>query len=449
MEPLAPLSLKYRFETDATRRSGAASAIEQYGNLACQIAQYSPSLIPYMHFGRAENIAGGLIEPGLITPQAGAEAQHEHLRIKSVEDASGPLIDYRYDRQGRIDEVVLIGSLREKYEWSNAGELIAVTSRDSEPTRLRYRDGGLLSTIAYPDNSLFRYSYGDGELLSTITYPDGVSVRFVRGTGGLLMRAECRDASFEYLRDDSGVVLEVRFQAKGGTWGFDAREIGGKLKVPFEVLARGKDTCVGSALGSWRYDGTGALTEMFVPTGVRLVKRSTDGGSQLLCWRPTGQTAYRFDKTGAVMGILNADGTHTVFKRLIPQRSLLMVSVMGVAALAYDEAGRLRCDRDREGRGGLYGYNLHGKLKSVSSLGQRMSLSWSHSNTLTKIEIGNRYRAAINEDEYWPKQATLACTDRPNFESAGTFTALVWDWQAMSSVRRLVDTAFVRGAPCV
>src|SRR5579859_3455046 len=305
------VNLKYRFEKAPIVTRPLSNAIERFGSLACQIVQHSPSVVPNLSFGRAEKIADGFLDPGLLARQPRFNAQSA-VRLRCIEGKQGPLVEYHYDKAGRICEVVLLGSLREKYSWDHDGKLVAIAGRDSQLTRFVYHKDGTLSSVGYSDGSIFKYAFDATKRLSAITYPDGKLLTVVRDATGRTVQIQSRDGVFEYAWTNAGALDEVRFKCDSGTWGYKCGESGKRLKIRFSDNRSGSSHSIGSALGLWRYDSTIALHEMFVSSGERLVCQRRAEASKIASWSSQGQTTYRFDKNDVLMSITNANGTQTL-----------------------------------------------------------------------------------------------------------------------------------------
>lgn len=432
------LSLKYRFEKAPVVNRPLSNAIERFGSLATQGIQYLPSLIPSLPFGRAEYLTDGMLDPGFIARQPKFEPYSEQIRIRCIENSSGPLVEYYYDKQGRISEVILIGSLREKYTWSDDGKLLSVSGRDLQLTQFKYRHNGLLASISYPNGSVFKYIYDEADRLAEIIYPDGVSLKYTHNNKGQPARVECRDGAFEYTWNLTGNIQEIQYHSSNEPLCLKFDKIKKKFKFQFYHETSGQIQKIISALGSWRYSSPKSIDEIFMHSGERLVKRNDDERT-ISSWSSSGQTIYSFDKGYVLMGMLNTDGTYRAFKRFVSNRSVVLVSALDIAILTYDEKGRLCAERNQQGIGASYAHTSQGILNFVNFQGNNIYMSWHGNGNLKTISLDDYFHASIRNPRDYPDQIILQTSHSGYLAVTDALVRLIWNWEAMKSTRRLND----------
>ena len=256
---------------------------------------------------------------------------------------------------------------------------------------------------------------------------------------GQLTRAESRDGTFELTWDNDRNLQKIHFYCVAGDWLFISDRSTKKLKIQFHLQQSGVNTSVSSALGYWRLNPSGTPLEMFIPSGERLLNRSCEEKREIISWSNNGQVVYRLDKSRAVMSILNFDGTHTVFKRLMSKKSVLFLSALGIGILNYDENGNLRRVRDQFGQGALYSYASNNELKSVISKGQRLFMSWTEKSNLYKIEIEKYLHGSIIRKNGYPEYITLLSDSFTQIEKGLNLIGTLWNWECLKLTRRLLD----------
>mgnify|MGYP000689965675 CR=1 FL=1 len=435
------IKLKYRFEKVPVNNRPLSNPIERFGMLASQVVQSSPSLIPYLNFGRAEKISDGILDPGLIAPQQMIESQSEHVRIRCIEDATGPLVEYHYNNDGYIHEVILLNSFCEKYQWTDDGKLLSVSSPKNEITEFKYQKDGLLASINYPNGSIFRYEYDNQLRLSAITYPDGLTNKYFRNDVGLLIRSEFQDGTFDFLWDENNLMNEILYKDKLGTWNLKVKEFNNRTPLRFSKSSSSSSQSISSILGNWRYDKNGILFEMIVPGGQRFKKRG-DEESGIELWTHNGQTFYNFDKSKVLMSIVNNDGTNTIFRRNIAEKFVMLVSVMGITILNYDKQGVLFAEREQQFDAISYKYNRQKTLNRISTDEKIINLNWTKDGKIKRINIDGSLNCSIKHLLGIPDQISIKTCETEVMECAEMVIHIIWNWEAMRLVRRLDDISF-------
>jgi len=435
------INFKYRFEKVTATNQPLSNPIERFGSLASEAVQTSPSLIPYLAFGKSEYIIGGEIDPGLMAPQPQMDKSPENIRIRCIEDSSGPLVEYFYDGVGRISEVVLFNSFREKYSWSDEGRLLSISGGNSETTQFRYQKDGLLSSINYPNGSVFRYEYDQLNRLIAIVYPDGASIKYTRNESGFLTRSECRDVVFQYLWNGDNLLQEIQYQDKTGNWKQNIQKFKNKINLRFQSSSSTTFRSLSSILGNWRFNKDGLLIEMVIAGGERFKQRG-DEESGVELWTHNGQTYYYFDKSKSLMRMVNADGTNTVFKRNKDQRIVLLASVNEISLLQYDEDGVLLSERVRQAKGISYKYDKENRLQHIYIDESISKLNWTENGKIKDFSMNDELKCSIKHLSDLPEKITIKSSDSGFIESSDMVIRFIWNWEAMKLTRRLYDSKF-------
>lgn len=436
------INIKYRFEKVTAPKRPLSNPIERFGNLATQVVQTAPSLIPYLAFGKSEYIIGGEIEPGFIAPQPKMDKPSENIRIRCIEDVSGPLIEYFYNKTDRISEVVLFNSIREKYSWSDEGRLLSISGSNSEVTQFKYQKDGLLSSVSYPNGSVFRYEYDHLNRLMGIVYPDGVSIKYTRNEQGLLIRSECMDTVFEYLWNQDNLLQEIQYQDKNGNWKQSVQEFKKKETIKFQYASSTTSRSLSSILGNWRYNKDGLLSEMIITGGERFKQRG-DEETGVELWTHTGQTYYHFDKSKSLMRMMHADGTTTLFRRSKDQRIVLLASINGISMLHYNEQGVLQSERMLQTKGVSYKFEKKNMLQQINIDETIIKMKWTDNGKIKDFSVNDNLNCTIKHSSGLPEQITIKTSDAEYMESAETVIGFIWNWEALKLVRKINDITFL------
>ena len=353
---------------------------------------------------------------------------------------SKPLLEYTYDDFGRLSELVLLGAYRENYTWSEEGHLIEISGRDIEATSFSYESDGLLSRVKYPEGSIFRYEYDAARRLTKVTYPDSGEVAFSYDMRGRLHAIRARDAEFSFKWEDSGLLGLARFS--NGAHSHEVRCSDSRRSATLGFTRGEKNDTVTSILGLWSRRGGGSSSEMFAFPGERLVGKLDVGGAGVVTWSGSGRRSCRFDQHNCLTSVINADGTGTLFRRLMAQRAVLKVAASGVSILQYDADGLLRSERDAQGIGVAYASGCHGDLESIVREGRRLNIVWDVERNVQSMSVDAEFRAVFKNEDHWPARLVLERLQIPLEVAMESVVTLVWSWQANRPIQRLVDLAF-------
>jgi YD repeat-containing protein len=248
-------------------------------------------------------------------------------RLTRVENGNGALLQYCYDRFGRMVRKVQTvdgQALTLRYAYTKAGELQSVTY-----------PGGLV--VSYQRNALGRVSAivvappgGSGQVLlsSVLYYPYGPALSWKYGNGRLLSRPHDRNYWPTAMRDDRAGGLQTGY-------GYDVAGQVTELRQPANPAVK---------LARYRYDGLGRLDQ------------TQDG--------PTGTPieTYGYDATGNRSSLTDSVGTQAYG---YPANSHRLTSVAGVAR-GYDGAGNLATIG---GTAREYFYSPTGRMRATRSGG--------------------------------------------------------------------------------
>jgi YD repeat-containing protein len=432
------IKLKYLYEKVPNHQGILTRNVRELDGFIKDVLNNSPLLIPKLPFGHINNIKGSAFDPQNINKQLGYSMQKENIRLKCIEFNGKPLLEYNYDRFERISEVFLPDSTVERYEYSESGKIISIQKGNSLKTQYSYQQGELLSSIKYPNGSEFTYKYDTCFRLRYIIYPDNQISEFNRNDFGLLVQSKNNKRGFNYIWDKESNLHEIQYQYESETWKTNPNE-NNKIKLDFRQRLDSGHYSVSSVLGHWCYDQNKSLYEMFVAGGERYVK-SGNLEKGIEQWSSNGQTSYRFDSDQNLVSVTNSDGTSSVFIRGLTERTIFEVSSKGVAFLHYDKEGKLLSERDKQNNGFSYILTKQNMLRQLSNYENTIIADWTMGGKLKKLKLDNKLKFVINYNSDIPSQLSSNFSSYGNVEAMENLIRFIWEWEAMSEVRGLIDS---------
>lgn len=151
--------------------------------------------------------AGDLIYVGDGKHAVRAEYDGMHLQVRRV-FADGTKLEYRYNREAYLAEVVNERGETRKLRNNDEGFLIEATSFNGRQKRFKY--DALNRIIAYENGlgGITKYERDAMGQIIAVSYPDGTSETFEYDLRGQLVRAANDAVVLDYERDGAGLMLK-------------------------------------------------------------------------------------------------------------------------------------------------------------------------------------------------------------------------------------------------
>lgn len=426
--------LEFKFEDCPVRTPGP---IQQFSGALAGIMSLAPAALPALSASRAEYMSSGLFDSdiGLWSNPAALEGAR---RIASIEHDGSPLLQYRYDDEGRLAETVFPGDRIERYVRDRDGFVTAVTWCGEDSARFERRDDGRLSAVTYTDGASFRFTATSEGLIERLRYPDGAECVLRRDGHGLLESVTCRHTTIRYEWSDDAQLTAITTETPVGA----SRLVLGRrrLEVAFEPEASRRSSVqqARSALGLWTLDQTGVPIELISPFDIRLCRTHDRTERTTMFSSPAGQTTWRFTRSGVLDSKVGAGGTRTLYFPLGAQGDVLALSYRNVEFLHY-ESGLL------VGRRSIYGEHTRFTYKpsgSLSSVGIRTGM-YEFLTSATDRLLGLRCAGAFSADlAYGTRTLKLARIRGKKKSPLNTLNALsttatwLWEWPDYSTRNR-------------
>lgn len=291
--------------------------------------------------------------------------------ISSVDPALGKL-QYRYDRQSNLREVVDARGLSTKYDYNGLGDLVTRTSPDTGLTRYGYDNAGNIASRLDARNVSATYAYDAANRLKSITYPDEVLAYSYdensggAGANGRLTTISDGSGQTRYSYDEQG-----RVRAKTQQLGLNTNAAGRKSATfRYENGALRETVLPSGAQIGYRYASDGRVAELSV-NGQIVVKE--------IEYFPFGEPKSWTTTAGSYTRVFDTNGRIKTFSR--GSRS---------ARLDYDLAGRVRATEQASGSWD-YQYDEADRLTDAISSSpsgplSSTSLAWKYDSAGNRVE---------------------------------------------------------------
>lgn len=428
------IELEFKFEDCPIRPPGP---IQKFSSAFAGVMSLAPAALPALSASRAEYMSSGLFDAdvGLWSNPAGLEGAR---RIASIEHNGSPLLQYRYDDEGRLAETVFPGDRIERYVRDRDGFVTAVRWCGEDTARFERRDDGRLSAVTYADGASFRFTANDGGLIERWRYPDGAECVLQHDGNNQLESATCRDTTIRYEWIDGAQLAAITTETPAGAsrLALDHQH----LEISFEVeaLRRSGIQRVRCPLGLWKFDMDGVPLELISPFDFRLRRTSDKSERTTMFWSPAGQTTWRFTRSGVLDSRVGDGGTRTLFFPLESHGVTLALSYRNVEFLHY-KSGLLVGRRSIYGGHTRFTYEPSG---SLSSAGTRTSM-YEFLTSATDRLVGLRCAGAFSAELVYGTRALKLARIREKKKSPinmlaalSTTSNWLWEWPDYSTRNR-------------
>lgn len=218
------------------------------------------------------------------TPQLTTWTYDNNDNVTSVQVASNPAAQFRYDKNNRLYNVV---------------------DQRGKTTVYTYNGMNLLESMKSPDLKIWQYAYDSVGKLSTVTLPDSNSVTYAYDASRRLQYVRYNGTEkLYYSYDNNGNVLSLRADnSRTTSFLYDAASRVTSMTDPFT-----------NGIG-YGYDPAGNRTSITYP-GSKVVTYAFDADDRLARvkdWLGAAVTTYNYNSAGIVQSISNANGTTTSF----------------------------------------------------------------------------------------------------------------------------------------
>ena len=265
------------------------------------------------------------------------------LLARSI-DASGSVVDYRYDDNRLLQQILVNGIATNTYTYDIAGNL--ATATDSNGASIRYssdQDGNLTSIIDANGNRI-DFGYNATGLQNRITYADGSHESFAYNSEGTLQSAINRRGQLtSYSFDANDRLSTVVADGLTTTLSYDTSD----------NLSGISRTRPGGGQDTWRraFDAAGRLVASTDAEGQTLrITYDSLGRRSSLTYPDGSQLSYLYDDNGRLSG-LGKDGGQ------------LLISY------SYNELGQLASESKANGTSTQYTYTSTGSMATITHRG--------------------------------------------------------------------------------
>ncbi|MFN0018520.1 MAG: RHS repeat-associated core domain-containing protein [Pirellulaceae bacterium] len=339
-------------------------------------------------------------------------------RLQTFRDAEGNTVGYGYDARGNLIRITSFDASKTEYVHSGVGNVVEVTNRRGEITRLDYSSKNLLIRKRLPDGSIVTYTYDSHRNLTSVTD--------VRGT-----------TSYEYDEDKlikitqpNGRFVEYAYDAAGRRSRMET-ETGFALNYAYDVIGRLASVRDGlnAPIATYTYDAGDRLSrEDFANGTFRTYQYDTRGDIVKLTLRKTDNTVlseidYTYDALGRRVTETAAAGTTTFGYDAAGQLTKVALPGGRVIEYAYDFAGNRISATDN---GVVFPYGVN-DLNQYTSVGAATYTYDADGNLKTKTDVTGTTTYSYDSENRLISSVSLSGTTTYEYDPLGNLVAQVKD----------------------
>lgn len=265
---------------------------------------------------------------------------NENGQVGQLTDANGRLIDFGYDNQGNLTEILAPNNNATFFGYDDRGNLTSQIDAEGNLTQFTYEPTfNQLTGFTDPLGNGIDYSYDESGNLTAIEYEDGSSETFeYNDNGDVTVSANRRGQEILYSYNEQSQLVS---------------QINPDAEVPIEYTydARGNlDTVTdGNGTIDLDYDQSDRLTKITYP-GDRFLEYTYDAGGRRTSMidQDGKQVNYGYDAAGRLASLTDGNGD-------------------AIVSYEYDEVGRLAREDKGNGTYTTYSYDLAGQLLSIEN----------------------------------------------------------------------------------
>jgi RHS repeat-associated protein len=358
---------------------------------------------------------------------------HETRGLESVTDINGNVmtfsdnriahslgqqIEFIRDHRNRISEIVDPLGMRIRYEYSAAGDLMAVVDQSGNRTRFFYEEPSrphFLTKILDPlGREGVRADYDEFGRLSQMIDAAGNTVEMIHDPNNFTQKiVDQLGNPTTYTYDMRGNVIE-EIDPEGGV---TQREYDGRDNVISETVLLADGTRLTTR---FEYDDRGNVISETDPLGNRQTTTRNKFGDPLSVTDANGATTvFSYDQSGNLRSTTDADGSSTTITYDRSGNVTRLVVGTNTSTLAYDPSGRLIRQEDSTGAVRTFTFDANGNQLSESVV---FSTSRGLSTVLTEHEYdakGRRIKTTVNQD------GVLLTRDESQFDAVGNLVTSI------------------------
>jgi len=339
--------------------------------------------------GNAEPVNFSYDSTGGLTIKDGSNATTKSLTNDQGQafqtiDPLGRIINYGYDQQGNLTEVIAPGNITSSFVYDSRGNLVSTVDPLGQRVDFSYEPKyENLATVRDQKGNLTGYTYTNTGNLSSINYTDGSKKTFSYDTlGNLTISLNRRGQKLDYTYNTKGLLLSKKYpDGKTATYTYDTRgnlltatDSDSSVTYTYDTADRlTKATQSNGRFVQFTYDAGGRRSKMVDQTGAavnytydtvgRLAKLTNGSGQNII--------TYTYDAVGRVNKETNGNGTYTSYTYDAASQVTKIVnykadnSINSSFTYTYDNLGRRKDVTTLEGKT-TYGYDASGQLTSVT-----------------------------------------------------------------------------------
>ncbi len=322
-----------------------------------------------------------------ITDASGAVTKqflNDRGQIARSIDPLNRTIQYRYDSDGNLTQIIAPGDTAGSFTYDPQGNLLSSSNPLGHRVDFTYeRNFDQLATVQDQKGNLTNYAYDAKGNLTKLTYADGSTETFgYNSQGNLTVSANRRGQEIQYTYDANFQLIRKDYAGgSSATFSYDSRgnlltAIDADSSTSFVYDSADRLTKVTDGDGrfvSYAYDAAGRRTQMADNLG-NVVKYSYDTVGRLSSLQNGSNSliaSYTYDAVGNLSRSDNGNGTYTTYNYDKAGQQLSLVNYKADNTVnsrfdyAYDALGRRTSMTTLEGKTN-YGYDATGQLTSVS-----------------------------------------------------------------------------------
>ncbi len=281
-----------------------------------------------------------------------------------IQKENGRTLALEYDFSGRIISTT-VANATTRYDYDDAGNLLAVTAPSGLVTRYAYDTLGNLTALLLPDGTRTTYTYDENDNLLTRTDANGLTTTYVYDALNRVTAIEApatgdTDRRTTYTYNQRGMVqTETDPRRTIRTYRYDALD---QLLALTDGI--GQETLYG-------YDALGRIAQIDFQAEGRDITLTYDTEGNISAvneYRDRVRTLYTYDTSGRVTSRTNSLGHTTSYRyNAIDQISRIIDAVGNEQRYLWNES-TLGLRRYRDANGRLYSYENTDALGRVLSI---------------------------------------------------------------------------------